>query len=312
MMRRKSTIFLAIVFSLLSMGVAYGAEEKTATKLKYVKLEVEAAAPEELYGEYIPVLMYHHFADRNMESGNGMVSTKEELEDHLRYFRSQGYQVITLEKLDSLLRRAENDHSLKGMGLGLQEKYICITMDDGYYSNYEIAYPLFKKYSSPASVFAVTDFITEQYGLKKFTWEQAEEMDKAGWLKVYSHSADHVPVEAGQEEAFLAGMQKSEAALAENLQEAHVKAMAYPNGQYTAESQKLLEDDGYVMQFTIEKGVITRQTIRNAIPRLTVESGMSGEDVIRMAEMAAEKTFAAEREGNANEKENYRRQLENE
>ena len=311
-MRRKITIFLAMVFSFLSMGTAYGAEEKTATKLKYVKIEVEAAAPEKLYGEYIPVLMYHHFADRNMESGNGMVSTKEELEDHLRYFKSHGYQVISLEKLDSLLRKVEHDHSLTGMGLGLQEKYICITMDDGYHSNYEIAYPLFKKYRSPASVFAVTDFITEQYGLKKFTWKQAQEMDEAGWLKVYSHSADHVPVKAGQEEAFLAEMQKSEAALAENLKEARVKAMAYPNGQDTADSRKLLEDDGYVMQFTIEKGVITRQTIRNAIPRLTVESGMTGEDVVRMAEMAAEKAFAAEREGNANEKENYRRQLENE
>ena len=311
-MRRKITVFLAMVFSFLSIPVAYGAEGKTVTKPKYVKIAVEATAPEKLYGEYIPVLMYHHFADRNMESGNGMVSTKEELEDHLRYFRSQGYQVIPLEKLDSLLRRAEQDHSQEGLGLGLQEKYICITMDDGYHSNYEIAYPLFKKYGSPASVFAVTDFITEQYGLKKFSWKQAKEMDEAGWLKVYSHSADHVPVEAGQEEAFLAGMQKSEATLTENLKEEHVKAMAYPNGQYTATSQKLLEEDGYVMQFTIEKGVITRQTIRNAIPRLTVESGMTGEDVVRMVEMAAEEAFAAEREGNANEKENYCRQLENE
>lgn len=311
-MRRKITVFLAMVFSCLSFPVAYGAEEKTATKPSYVKIAVEATAPEELYGEYIPVLMYHHFADRNMESGNGIVVTKEELEDHLRYFKSQGYQVIPLEKLDSLWKRVEHNHSLTGMGLGLQEKYICITMDDGYYSNYEIAYPLFKKYRSPASVFAVTDFITEQYGLKKFNWKQAKEMDETGWLKVYSHSADHVPVEEGQEEAFLAGMQKSEATLTENLKEEHVKAMAYPNGQYTATSQKLLEEDGYVMQFTIEKGVITRQTRRNAIPRLTVESGMTGEDVVRMVEMAAEETFAAEREGNANEKENYCRQLENE
>ena len=77
-----------------------------------------------------------------------------------------------------------------------------------------------------------------------------------------------------------------------------MKAMAYPNGQYTEESQRLLEEDGYVMQFTIEKGVITRETPRNAIPRFTVESGMDGRDVVRMIELAAEKTFAAEREGN--------------
>ena len=296
-MGRRKTVLLALVFSLFSLTVVYGAEGKQAAKPKYVKFAVEAEAPEELYGEYIPVLMYHHFANRDMESGNGMVATVTELEDHLRYLKSQGYQIITLEKLDTTLRRVENNHSLTGKGLGLQQKYVCITMDDGYYSNYELAYPLFKKYRTPASVFAVTDFVTEQYGLKKFSWEQAKEMDDSGWLKVYSHSADHVPVKAGLEEEFLTCMQKSEMTLTENLEETRVKAMAYPNGQHTVKSQELLEDDGYVLQFTIEKGVITRETARNAIPRITVESGMTGRDLVRVIELAAEKTFAAEREG---------------
>ena len=297
-MGKRKTAVLAMVFSLFSLAVAYGAEGNLAAKPEYVTVATEAESPETLYGEYIPVLMYHHFADRNMESGNGMVTTKEELEDQLRYFKSQGYQIITLEKLDSLLRKVEYDHRLTGMGLGLGQKYLCITMDDGYYSNYELAYPLFQQYGVPASVFVVTDFITEQTGLKKFTWEQAEEMDQSGWLRTYSHSADHIPVEEGQEDIFLSCMQKSEEILETYLKTEHVKAMAYPNGRYTEESQRLLEKDGYVMQFTIEKGVITRETPRNAIPRFTVESGMDGRDVVRMIELAAEKTFAAEREGN--------------
>ncbi|MBO5330084.1 MAG: polysaccharide deacetylase family protein, partial [Anaerotignum sp.] len=182
-------------------------------------------------------------------------------------------------------------------GLDLQIKYLCITMDDGYYSNYELGYPLFEKYRAAASVFAVTDYITEQTGVLKFTWEQAAEMEEGGWMKVYSHSADHLPVAPGKEIEFLESMQKSELALAENLTENHVKAMAYPNGRYTEESQRLLDEDGYVMQFTIENGVITANTERNAIPRITIESGMTGEDVIRKIELAAEKAFAAEREG---------------
>ena len=297
-MGRRKTALLAMVFSLFSLTIAYGAEGKPAVEQKYGRIAVEAEAPAELQGEYIPVLMYHHFADRDMGSGDGIVVSVEELEDHLRYFKAQGYQVITLEKLDSLLRKVEHDHQLTGKGLGLGQKYLCITMDDGYYSNYELAYPLFKQYRTPASVFAVTDFITEQTGLKKFTWEQAEEMDQAGWLKVYSHSADHIPVEAGQEEAFLACMQKSDATLAENLSAKHVKAMAYPNGRYTKKMQCLLDEEGYVLQFTIEKGVLTRDTARNAIPRITVKSGMTGEDLVRVIELAAEKAFAAEREGN--------------
>lgn len=296
--RKTAAVALALVFSLFSLHVAYAAEGKKAEQLHYVTYQTLSENAEALQGEYIPVLMYHHFADRDMGSGDSMVVSKEELEDHLRYFKSKGYQVISLERLDTILKKVEYDHRLTGMGLGLGEKYICITMDDGYYSNYELAYPLFKKYRSPASVFAVTDFITDQYGLKKFTWEQARVMDASGWLKIYSHSEDHEPLEAGQEEDFLSGMQKSEATLAENLTGTHVKAMAYPNGQNTAESRRLLEEDGYVLQFTIEKGIITRETDRTAIPRITVESGMTGEDLVREIELAAEKAFAAEREGN--------------
>ena len=296
-MGRRKTALLALVFSVFSLTAVYGAEGKKMTEPQYARIAVEAEAPEELYGEYIPVLMYHHFADRPIESGDGMVVPVDELEEHIRYFKSQGYKVISLERLDSILRKVEHDHRLTGKGLGLNEKYICITMDDGYYSNYELAYPLFRKYQVPASVFAVTDFITEQYGLKKFTWEQAKEMDKAGWLKVYSHSADHIPADEESEEAFLLCMQRSDATLAEYLTGTHVKAMAYPNGRYTEKTQLLLEEDGYVMQFTIEKGVLTRETARTAIPRITVESGMTGEDLERVIELAAEKAFAAEREG---------------
>lgn len=310
--RKTAAAVLALVFSLFSLSPAYAAEEKRAGKPRFATIKMTAEAPETIHGEYIPVLMYHHFAERDMGTGNGVVTSTKELEEHLKYFKSQGYQVIPLEKLDSLLTKAEQDAESKGSGLNLGEKYLCITMDDGYYSNYELAYPLFKKYKSPASVFAVTDFVTEQTGLRKFTWKQAQEMDKSGWLKVYSHSADHIPVKAGEETDFLACMQKSDATLAEHLKQENVKAMAYPNGVYTEESKRLLEEDGYVLQFTIENGVITRETERNAIPRITVESGMDGRDVVQKIELAAEQAFAAESEGNLNEKEDHCRQLENE
>ena len=295
--RRKTAVaMVALAVSIFSATVAYGAEE-SAAEPRFVRIVKEAEAPEKLYGEYIPVLMYHHFTKEEPAYGDGMVVSAEELEDHLKVFKAEGYRCITLEQLNRLMRSAEYNHSLQGKGLGLEGKYICITMDDGYYSNYKLAYPLFKKYQMPASVFAVTDFVTEQYGMQKFTWKQAQEMDKAGWLRVYSHSADHIPVEAGQEEAFLACMQKSDSALQENLKQDRVKAMAYPNGLYTEKSQELLQADGYELQFTVNHGIVTRDTDRNAIPRITVASGMSGEDLVRKIELAAENTFAAEREG---------------
>lgn len=333
-MKRRKVIaaVLAAMFSLVSVSAAYAeetaeqetieqetAEQETAeqetteqevTEQETVKQEVAEDPPsyirvvnaaenaDALEGEYIPVLMYHHFAIRNMGVGNGVVTTTKELEDHLRYFQSQGYKIISLEELDRLLAAKGKSTCAKGLGLGLGKKYLCITMDDGYFSNYDLAYPLFKKYRAPASVFAVTDYVTNQIGIQKFTWSQAATMEKSGYMKIYSHTADHQPVVEGEEEAFLASMQRSEAVLSENLRGKHVKAMAYPNGRYTEESQQLLEKDGYVLQFTVETGVITGKTQRNAIPRIMIESGMSGKDVVRRIELTAENTFAAEGEGN--------------
>lgn len=295
--RKTAAAVLALVFSLFSISAAYAAEEESAAEPQYIKYAKEAEEPEALAGEYIPVLMYHHFAIRDMGSGNGVVTTTKELEDQLRYFKSQGYRVISLEELDNVLKKAEQKKKRlhdDSMGLGLDIQYLCITMDDGYYSNYELGYPLFKEYRSPASVFAVTDYVTDQIGIKKFTWKQAEEMEKSGVMKIYSHTADHMPVVEGEEEVFLASAQRSEEALQEHLKADKVKAIAYPNGRYTEESQRLLTEDGYEMQFTVEQGVITSETSMDAIPRIMISSGMDGKDVVRKIELVAERTFAAE------------------
>lgn len=169
MKRRKAiAAVLAAVLSLVSASAAYAKElseqemtevleqepteqetaeppqEDAAEQLSYGKVVDAAEDAESLEGEYIPVLMYHHFAIRNMGVGNGVVTTTKELEDHLHYFQSQGYKIISLEELDSLLTATERDTNAEGLGLGLGKKYLCITMDDGYFSNYDLAYPLFK------------------------------------------------------------------------------------------------------------------------------------------------------------------------
>lgn len=295
--KKTAAAVLALVFSLFSFSAVYAAEGEEEIQPEYTKYVQVPEDAEALAGEYIPVLMYHHFAIRDMGTGNGVVTTTAELEDHLKYFKSQGWRVISLEELDKVLTKAEKKKAQNhddSMGLGLDIKYLCITMDDGYYSNYELGYPLFKEYRSPASVFAVTDYVTDQIGIKKFTWKQAAEMEKSGYMKVYSHTADHQPVEEGKEEEFLASVQRSEEVLEEQLRTDKVKAIAYPNGRYTEESQRLLTEDGYVLQFTVDNGVITAKTERDAIPRIMISSGMDGKDVVRKIELAAERAFAAE------------------
>ena len=75
--RRKLAVF-AVIFSLFSLSSVYAVEAKGAVKQhQYVKIVKEAENPEKLAQEYIPVLMYHHFADRKLENGDGMLATKK-------------------------------------------------------------------------------------------------------------------------------------------------------------------------------------------------------------------------------------------
>ena len=252
----------------------------------------ESQVPEIPATDYIPVLMYHHFAQRDMGRGNGVVVTQAELEEQITYFKEQGYRLISLEELDHLLTRAEMNPKEES-GLGLSAKYLCITIDDGYYSNYELAYPVFRKLRVPAAIFAITDSVTNHVGLRKFTWKEAGEMIKNSQVRIYNHTSNHVPADETDADSFVAAVLEGQEALETKLaqQKDTVTALAYPNGEYTPEIQQRLLEEGIQLQFTVTPGVVNRNTSRAAIPRIMVVSGMTGEEILERAQRLAAATM---------------------
>jgi peptidoglycan/xylan/chitin deacetylase (PgdA/CDA1 family) len=62
---------------------------------------------------------------------------------------------------------------------------VAITFDDGYKSDYEIVYPLLKKYNVPATLFIVGSFI----GKDRFmTMEQFKAVSKSNLVEIGNHS----------------------------------------------------------------------------------------------------------------------------
>jgi len=70
----------------------------------------------------------------------------------------------------------------------LPRKSVVITIDDGYRSTYEIAWPILKRYGLPATVYLYTDFVGAGDALN---WAQMKEMSTSGQIDIQPHSKTH-------------------------------------------------------------------------------------------------------------------------
>lgn len=213
----------------------------------------------------VPVLMYHHFAS---EPTSDTVVTPETFALHLETLSQAGYQAVTVQELIDFVYR----------GSPLPDKPVCITMDDGYLSNYEIAWPLLQRYGMKATIFVIgcsighTEFYKDtQFAMTPhFSWEQAREMVLSGVMDIQSHTYDlhqwapfesgdavrtsMLPLEGESEEAW-AGAVLSDLALYDQLRRQELGegfcALAYPGGYFDERTEALLHQAGIPVTFTI-------------------------------------------------------------
>lgn len=101
----------------------------------------------------IIILMYHRVLEdyeiENTFLQPGMYVTRKTFETHLS-FLNEHYRVISLKDLINHFETGKLD---------AHQQYCIITFDDGWIDNYKNAYPLLKKYKTPATIFLVTSFI---------------------------------------------------------------------------------------------------------------------------------------------------------
>jgi peptidoglycan/xylan/chitin deacetylase (PgdA/CDA1 family) len=214
----------------------------------------------------VPILMYHHLG----KEGNSVTTTPEMFEAHLSAIKEAGYTAVTVDALIQYVR----------YGVPLPEKPVCITFDDGYQSNYEIAYPLLKEYGMCASVFVIGVSVgkdtykdTGEAILPHFGVEEMAEMVSSGVIAVGSHTYDlhgaeafgdirlsMAPLAGEAEEDYLAVLREDIARSREEIEAVTgrgVHALAFPHGIYDDRIIALLTEEGICATFSVENGVHT-------------------------------------------------------
>lgn len=102
----------------------------------------------------IPVLMYHKVTPEHTDDLTVSVS---QLEQHLQFLQSNGYQILPMARLAASVSAKEK----------LPAKAVFLTFDDGYLNNLQYAYPILLEYNAPATIFLPTNYIGS-----KSTWDK--------------------------------------------------------------------------------------------------------------------------------------------
>jgi len=123
------------------------------------------------YPVRLPILMYHHVVP-NGEKCNDVAITVGRLEEDFRWLTENGYHTVLPRELAA--------------GQPLPEKAVLVTFDDGYRSNYELAYPLLQKYQVKA-VIAIIVHMQDHQSVSFLSWDMCREMTASGLVEIGSH-----------------------------------------------------------------------------------------------------------------------------
>jgi peptidoglycan/xylan/chitin deacetylase (PgdA/CDA1 family)/glycosyltransferase involved in cell wall biosynthesis len=187
----------------------------------------------------IPVLLYHDIwpADFDISAAEPgkrpYILRKSDFQRQMQWLRDNGYRVTGI---DGVVDELAHGSWLMAHG----EKSVVLVFDDGWRSNYEIAYPLLKKYGFSATFFVTTDFIGKK---DMMSWEQIKEMADNG-MEIGSHGLTHrIPLELSDKELEYE-LNQSRRILEENLGR-EIKHFSSPTGFRDFRIIRMAKKSGY-------------------------------------------------------------------
>lgn len=228
-------------------------------------LGVDIFLPSVTGRQALPVLMYHHF---DQESTLSTVVSVDRFREQMTALRDAGYHAVTLSQVLAYARE----------GAALPDKPVLITMDDGYTSNLTLAAPILEELGMCATVFVIgvnegeTVYVHSGEPLTppRFSYEEAAPWVEKGVLDLQSHTYDlHqlssygysgrdgvLPLEGESDEAYQAVLREDAAQFRQRREDraaTDLVALAYPFGYWSEEADRLLEEEGFLLTFTIQE-----------------------------------------------------------
>jgi peptidoglycan/xylan/chitin deacetylase (PgdA/CDA1 family) len=238
------------------------------------------------------IFCYHRLVDKIHTPWTEI--TPAAFEAQMKELKDRGITVIPMQDLLAWKRGEKN----------IPPRCAVITFDDGWKSQYEVAWPIMKKYGYPFTMFIYTEGVRGGAlgGGEAITWEQLADMRDNG-IDIEAHSATHQDLREGhnimlvssgkrtktkltgpQYEQWIQNEVVGSKQLLEQRLGIKVNCFAVPFGSYNEHVKEIARGAGYEAMFTVYGQPITFTSPLDSIGRYAIEANKPKvfEDALKM------------------------------
>ena len=239
------------------------------------------------------IFCYHRLVDKVRYPGTEI--TPAAFEAQMKELKDRGITVIPMQDLLAWKRG----------GMFFSPRCAVVTFDDGWKSQYEVAWAIMKKFEYPFTMFIYTEGVRggSLGGGEAITWEQLADMRDNG-VDIEAHTATHQDLREGhtimvanpggkRSRTKLTGPQyeqwvRNEVVGCKELLEQRlgikVNCFAVPFGNYNEHVKELARNAGYEAMFTVYGQPITFTSALDSLGRYAIEANKPKvfEDAVKM------------------------------
>ncbi len=204
------------------------------------------------------ILMLHRVVEQRSEGKNRELEiTPDFLKQTIDDYRQQGHQFVSIDEACDIISKGHTKHP-----------FVCLTLDDGYQDNYDIAYPILKQLEVPFTIYVTTGFIDNRHPMWWYTneklginTESLRTLDADPLCTIGAHTVSHPRLDTLSPEEQKKEIEQSLQEL-ESILRHPIRHFSYPHGAYNADTLKIINDCHFVSALrawggTIRKGDAT-------------------------------------------------------
>ena len=227
------------------------------------------------------IFCYHRLVDKIRYPGTEI--TPADFEAQMKLLKDSGITVISMQDLLAWRRGDKN----------IPPRCAVVSFDDGWKSQYEVAWPIMKKFGYPFTMFIYTEGVRggSLGGGEAITWEQLADMRDNG-IDVEAHTATHQDLREGHNIMLIAAggkrtrtkltgpeyeqwVQKEVVGSKELLEQRlgiKVNCFAVPFGNYNEHVKEIARNAGFEAMFTVYGQPITFTSPLDSLGRYAIEA----------------------------------------